>query len=118
MFLDQMVFECWSERKCEFSATSHVQEVKDKFLNKLATFIAAVSLIYCNGDNEWTLINDFVSDGAKVKINDDYYDNCNDPGYMKNYKGYSSDYESGDDCECNERDFDSERDDSDDSNYI
>ena len=123
MYLDQIMFEGFTNYVMPFSSSSHSQSEKDKSENVLVMFVVALSELYCHDNLTWCFDTDFVSDGSKIPISEDLYDYYKDQGYALNNNDFPADDEHSEDTEqnnakydpdqYNESDFDFEEDDSD-----
>ena len=80
-YLDQIMFESWSNSVLPFSKTSHSEAEKDKMANVMATYVAGLSILYCQDEFEWEFETNYVSDGGMIDINENLYDYHKDQGY-------------------------------------
>ena len=120
MCLDQIVLECWENSVSHFPTTSHSVAENQKCANALFFYITALSEFYCGDDFKWEWQDNFVSDGCKIKIDEDLYDYYKDQGHVENDDDMPVDDVMNTECddEYNPDDFDFEvNDDSDDSDF-
>ena len=131
MYLDQLMFEGWTNSVLPYSKTSNSQSEKEKVNNVLVMFVSALSELYCLDASGWKAdIENFVSDGAKIVVDENLYDYYKDQGYATNDNDlpiddiYNEDldydetyYENEEGYLYDESHFDFEADNSDDSDY-
>lgn len=116
-FLDQLMFEGWTNSVLSFSYKSHSKAEKDKMLNNFLMLLVGLSELCCQNDQEWCYEHDFVANGGKLDLKDDLCLFCKDQGFMKHENDIPNDDISKLDLEHNEYDFDFECDDSEDSDF-
>ena len=116
-FLDQLMFEGWTNSVLPYSEYSHSKCEKDKMFNNFLMLLVGLSELYCQNDQEWYYEHDFVSYGGKIDINEELYLFYKDQGYMVDENDIPEDDIYQLDLEYNEKDFDFECDNSEDSNF-
>ena len=101
-YLDQMMFESWTNSVLPFSKTSHSQAEKDKMANVIAMLIAGLSFLHCQDEFEWEFETNYVSDGGMIDINENLYDYYKDQGHAVDDSDVPADDASNLDANYNE----------------
>ena len=116
-FLDQLMFEGWTNSVLPFSETSHSKAEKDKMFNNFLMLLVGLGELCCQNNQEWCYEHDFLAIGGKLELKDDLCLFYKDQGHAKDENDVPHDDVFELDLDCNEYDFDFECDNSDDSDY-
>lgn len=83
-FMDQLMFESWTNSKLPFSKSSNYKAEQDKLLNVWVICLVALGEFYCKGESfEWEFTSETVVDGYLINVLNELYDYYKDQGYMK-----------------------------------